>query len=360
MPEGVPLQSHSRLPAGRPFGGRRRLPRFTDPSTTSLARAPYAADRPGLPRFRPRGISPPRRLPGSARACGSIAPRSRPWAFLPSERSPRVQVAYPSSGPLAPLSFIPVEPRCGVRGLVTRGLHSTRATFGRRPSPDPAGARGSLSAPLVARPFGRTPRETSRSPWTSYAGLTSVRPFRRLRSFLPCASPFTPPGSHHHLRDDLARAEAGALLGVLAPPEPCSRQTWGPLTRHGRRRPSSRWHRAPLGASCDPGDLRAIGHFSWLAPRALRCWKPSMSGGLERRRPNRLARPVGGHRALRARAVPPFGSNLDSHDLRWSDALGITPRPRALDVDRAARERTRCDPDVRSPEFLSIPASVAP
>lgn len=357
MPEGVPLQSHSRLPAGRPFGGRRRLPRFTDPSTTSLARAPYAADRPGLPRFRPRGFSPPRRFPGSIELAALFHAAAVPGLSSPFRAFPSRQVACPSSGPLAPLPFVPVEPRCGVRGLVTRGLHSTRATFGRRPSPDPAGARGSLSAPLVARPFGRTPRETSRSPWTSYAGLTSVRPFRRLRSVLPCTSPFTPRLGRPF---GCLGAEAGALLGVLAPPEPCSRQTWGPLTRHGRRRPSSRWHRAPLGASCDPGDLRAIGHFSWLAPRALRCWKPSMSGGLERRRPNRLARPVGGHRALRARAVPPFGSNLDSHDLRWSDALGITPRPRALDVDRAARERTRCDPDVRSPEFLSIPASVAP
>jgi hypothetical protein len=153
MPEGVPLQSHSRLPAGRPFGGRRRLPRFTDPSTTSLARAPYAADRPGLPRFRPRGFSPPRRLPGSIELAALFRAAAVPGLSSPFRAFPSRQVACPSSGPLAPLPFVPVEPRCGVRGLVTFDLHR----LGRRSGVVPGRILSGLEAPfqrsLLAFPY---------------------------------------------------------------------------------------------------------------------------------------------------------------------------------------------------------------
>lgn len=157
---------------------------------------------------------------------GSCSLQSVPLAF---------QVACPSSGPLAPLPFVPVEPRRGVRGLVTSGLHRLGRRFGRRPSPDPAEARGSLSAPLLAHPprpphggcgFGAS-RDASRSPWTSYAGLTSVRSFRRLRSVLPCASPFTPRGGHPSRggrcspgRPRPSRALLPPSLGSSHPPRP--------------------------------------------------------------------------------------------------------------------------------------------
>jgi len=144
----------------------------------------------------------------------------------------------------------------------------TRATFGRRPWPDPAEARGSLSAPCDA----------SRSPWTSNTGLTSARSFRRPRSFLPCASPFTSTRRCHPSRGGRCSPGRSRHSRALLPPSLGSS-----FTRHGRRRPSSRWQRAPLGASRDTKDLRASGHFSWLAPRALRCWKPSTSGGTVRR-----------------------------------------------------------------------------
>jgi len=354
MPEGVPLQSHSRPPAGRPFGGRRRLPRFLDPSTTSLARAPYAADRPGLPRFRPRGLSPPRRLPGSARACGSVSPRSRPWASSPFRAFPSRQVAHPSSGPLASLSFLPVEPRCGVRGLVARGLHRLGRRSGVVPGRILPRARGSLSAPLLAQPCGRTPRETSRSPWTSYAGLTSVRPFRRLRSFLPCASPFTPRGGHPHGLARGGRCSPGRSRPsrALLPPSLGSS-----FTRHGRRRPSSRWQRAPLGATRDSGDPRASVHPPGLRPECCGAGDPRNqveSCGDDRSVPRdpsavtELFEP-GPCRPSAATSTPM------TFDAR------ANPRPSSSARRRvAARERTRHDPGVRSPECLSILASVSP
>jgi hypothetical protein len=129
--------------------------RFPCPSTTSLDRAPYAADHPGPPRFRPRGFSPPRRFPGSIELAGLFHPAAVPGLFLPSERSPRDQVAHPSSGPLAPLPFVPVEPRCGERGLVTSGLHR----LGRRSGVVPGRILPRLEAPFQRRsshppPFG--------------------------------------------------------------------------------------------------------------------------------------------------------------------------------------------------------------
>jgi len=105
------------------------------------------ADRPGLPRFRPRGFSPPRRFPGSARACGFVSPRSRPWAHSPFRAFPSRQVAHPSSGSLAPLPFFPVEPRCGARGLVTSGLHR----LGRRSGVVPGRILPRLEAPFQRR-----------------------------------------------------------------------------------------------------------------------------------------------------------------------------------------------------------------
>jgi hypothetical protein len=215
--------------------------------------------------------SPVSWLRSSLRVC--FAPLPSLGSALPSERSPRVQVAHPSSGPLAPSSFFPVRPWCGVRGLVAPDLHrlgrrsgvvpgrilsELEAPFQRRSSHDLAAAR-------LATPPGHPGPRTPDSPRSG----RSVD----LEAFFPARV-----RSHH--ATVTRRAEAGALLGVLAPPEPCSRQARGPLTRHGRRRPSSRWQRAPLGATRDLTDLRASGHFSWLAPRALRCWKPTTSGGL--------------------------------------------------------------------------------
>jgi hypothetical protein len=290
--------------------------RFPCPSTTSLARAPYAADLSGSATAPTPGFltpSPVSWLRSSSRVC--FAPQPSLGSALPSERSPRVRSRTPRRGRWLPC-------RSSRPALVrrSRSCHlrpsPTRATFGRRPWPDPAEARGSLSAP----------RGASRSPWTSHAGLTSARSFRRLRSVLPCASPFTP-------RVGLTRrAEAGALLGVPRPSRALLPPDLGPsFTRHGRRRPSSRWHRAPLGASRDPGDPHALGHFSWLAPRALRLldtldvrWTPRRDDR------NVLRGSVGGHRAGPARAVPSFDGSLDSHDLRCVSEPTPVHRPATL------------------------------
>jgi hypothetical protein len=218
------------------------------------------------------------------------------------------------------LSFFPTLPWCGVRGLVTCGLHR----LGRRSGVVPGRILPELEAPFrrhsshslatarLAPPPGHPGPRTPDSPRSGRSVDFEAFFPARIRS--------------HHATVSITCVTGLARGGRCSPGRPRPSRALLPpdlgpsFTRHGRRRPSSRWHRAPLGASCDSEDLRAIGHFSWLAPRALRCWKPSMPGGLARRRPNRLARPVGGHRATlieeEARAVPPFGSNLDSHDLR--------------------------------------------
>lgn len=221
--------------------------------------------------------SPVSWLRSSSRVCCAPLPSlgSSPFRAFPSR-----QVAHPSSGPLSPLPFFPVEPRCGARGLVTSGLHRLGRRSGVVPGRILPEARGSLSASLLAPPTLRQLARLAAPP--GHPGPRTPDPPRSGRSVDFGA--FFPARVRSHRSTVTRRAEAGALLGVLAPPEPCSRQAWGPhFTRHGRRRPSSRWHRAPLGASRDPVDPRACGHFSWLAPRALRCWEPSTSGGIVRR-----------------------------------------------------------------------------
>jgi len=185
-------------------------------------------DRPGPPRFRPRGFSPPRRFPGSARACGFVAPRCRPWAVSPFRAFPSRQVAHPSSGSLAPLPFVPVEPRCGARGLVTSGLHRLGRRSGVVPGRILPEARGSLSASLLA-PSTTTLRRRQKTRLAAPPGHPGPRtpdPPRSGRSVDFGA--FFPARVRSHHATVTRRAEAGALLGVLAPPEPCSRQAWGP------------------------------------------------------------------------------------------------------------------------------------
>jgi len=273
MPEGVPLQSLSRLPgwptvwrSAPTSRGSLALQRHpsTGPRMQQTVRVHHGSDP---------GVSHP--LAGflarsSSRVC--FTPLPSLGSRLPSERSPRVQVAHPSSGPLAPLSFFPVEPRCGARGLVALDLHR----LGRRSGVVPGRILSELEAPFQRRArttLRRPPRDTSRSPWTSHAGLTSVRPFRRLRSVLPCASPFTPRCSHLRRggrcspgRPRPSRALLPPSLGPSHPPRP--EASLLPLAARASRRDAR-----PPGSPCS-------GHFSWLAPRALRCWRPSMSGGL--------------------------------------------------------------------------------
>lgn len=174
---------------------------------------------------------------------------------LPSERSPRVRSRTPRRGRWLPCRSSRSNPgaACAVLSLVafTR-LGRRSGVVPRRILPEleaPFQPRSShsLAAARLARPPGHPGPRTPDSPRSG----RSVD----FEAFFPARV-----RSHHAAVT--RRAEAGALLGVLAPPEPCSRQTWGPLTRHGRRRPSSRWHRAPLGASCDPGDPRASVHAS--------------------------------------------------------------------------------------------------
>ena len=196
MPGGVPLQSPRVLPAGRPLGGRLRLPEVPLPFDDVPRSGPVCSGPSGSATVPTPGFltpSPVSWLRSSLRVCcaplpslGSFSLQSVPLA---SGRAPLVGAA----GSLAVLPG-----RTPVRR--TRSCHlrpsPTRATFGRRPWPDPAEARGSLSASRRAPSCDGSLRYASRSPWTSHAGLTSARSFRRLRSVLPCASPFTPRDGH--------------------------------------------------------------------------------------------------------------------------------------------------------------------
>jgi hypothetical protein len=202
------------------------------------------------------------------------------------------------------LSFFPTLPWCGVRGLVTCGLHR----LGRRSGVVPGRILPRLEAPFqrLAAPPGHPGPRTPGSP----------RPGRSVdfEALFPARV-----RSHHAAVT--RRAEAGALLGVLAPPEPCSRQAWGPhFTRHGRRRPSSRWHRASLDASCDPVDLRAPGTSRGLRRERSAAGSPRRqveSCGDDRIIPPDPSADTGSPSMKRwTRAVLPFGSSLDSHDLR--------------------------------------------
>jgi hypothetical protein len=262
MPEGVPLQSLSRLPgwptvwrstpASRGSLALQRRP-STGPRERQTIRVCHGSDP---------GVSHP--LAGflarsSLRVC--FTPLPSLGSRLPSERSPRDTGRAPLVGAAGSLVVLPG--RTPVRRA--RSCHlwpsPTRATFGRRPWPDPAEARGSLSTPLLASttPTLRRRRQTRLATRPGHPGPRTPDSPRSGRSV--DFEAFFPARIRSHLAAVARRAVAGALLGVLAPPEPCSRQTWGPrFTRHGRRRPSSRWHRAPLGASCDLQDSRASVH----------------------------------------------------------------------------------------------------
>jgi hypothetical protein len=294
MPEGVPLQSLSRLP------GWPTVWRSTPASRGSLAlqRRPSTGPRmrqtcPGPPRFRPRGFSPPRRFPGSIELAGLFHPAAVPGLFSPFRAFPSRQVAHPSSGLLAPLPFVPVEPRCGERGLVTSGLHR----LGRRSGVVPGRILPRLEAPFQRRSSHNLAAARLATP-PGHPGPRTPDPPRSGRSvdfeaFFPARIPFTPRDGHPSRGGRCSPGRPRPSRALLPP-------NLGPSTRHGRRRPSSRWLATctsrrtcvrPPGSPCS-------GHFSWLAPRALRCWKPSTSGGIARGRPKRPTRSVGGHRIL--------------------------------------------------------------
>jgi len=262
MPEGVaPPESLavSRL-ADRLAVGSGSL-RFPCPSTTSLARAPYAADRPGLPRFRPRGFSPPRRFPGSARACGFVAPRCRPWALFSLQSVP---LAFRSRTPRRG-RWLPCRSSRSFPGAASAVLSpSTFTDSGDVRASSLAGSCRWLEAPfqprsshsLAAARLARPPGHPGPRPPDSPRSGRSVD----FEAFFPARV-----RSHHAAVT--RRAEAGALLGVLAPPEPCSRQAWGPRSPAtaggvpppaGSARLSAR--RATPGISVPSGTSRGLRH----------------------------------------------------------------------------------------------------
>jgi hypothetical protein len=189
----------------------------------------------------------------------------------------------------------------------------TRATFGRRPWPDPAEARGSLSASLRAPSCDGSLRYASRSPWTSNTGLTSARSFRRLRSVLPCASPFTSSRRCDPSRGGRCSPGRSRPSRALLPP------SLGPSTHPPRPEASllplvaraSRRVARLRGSPCDRALLLACA-TSCSAAGDPRCRVEPC--GDDRIIPHGT---VGGHRILRTRAVPSTeDGSLDSHDLR--------------------------------------------
>lgn len=212
---------------------------------------------------------------------GLLRPAAVPGLRSPFRAFPSRQVAHPSSGSLAPLPFVPVEPRCGARGLVTTCLHR----LGRRSGVVPGRILPWLEAPFQPRSsHSLSTARLARPP--GHPGPRAPDPPRSGRSV--DFEAFFPARVRSHRAAVTRRAEAGALLGVPRPSRALLPPDLGPsFTRHGRRRPSSRWQRAPLGASRDPGDLPASGHFSWLAPRALRWLETLDVGWTPRGRPKR-------------------------------------------------------------------------
>jgi hypothetical protein len=264
--------------------------RFPCPSTTSLDRAPYAADLSGSTTVPTPGFLTPSPVSWLDRARGFVSPRCRPWALSPFRAFPSRQVAHPSSGLLAPLPFVPVEPRCGERGLVTSGLHR----LGRRSGVVPGRILPRLEAPFQRRSSRNLAAARLATP-PGHPGPRTPDSPRSGRSV--DFEAFFPARIRSHHAAVTRRAEAGALLGVLAPPEPCSRQTWGPRLPAtaggvpppaGTARLSAR--RATSWIPVPPGTSHGLRHERSAAGR------PSTSGGVVRGRPKRPTRPVGGHR----------------------------------------------------------------
>jgi len=247
-------------------------PGVSHPLSGFLARSGLRPSRP-LPSL---GFSPFRAFPSR----GSRSPRRGRW--LPCRSSGSV-------------------PWCGARGLVTPGFtdHRRRSgVVGRRLL---AGARGSLSAALLAEHHLPVTLDLARR-----AHLVPV---------VASASKRSSPPRVRSRRAAVSRGvTAGALLGVLAPPEPCSRHDLGSSTlRVGGVPPAAMPARPEKDATDDHRDPHVRASRGSRHERLH--GRPSTPGGFERGRPNRPARPVGGDRSRTLRAVPPLGGNLDSHDL---------------------------------------------
>lgn len=313
MPEGVPLQSLSH-PSGWPTVWRSApAPKVPSPFDDITRSGPVCGGPSGSATVPTPGFltpSPVSWLRSSLRVCFAPQPS---LGVAPFRAFPSRQVAHPSSGPLAPLPFFPVEPRCGVRGLVAHDLHRLGRRSGVVPgqilseleAPFQPRSPRCLAAPRLAEPPGHPGPRTPDSPRSGRSVDFEAFFPARVRSHRASVTLTgvarggrCSPGRSSPLQS-LAPAGPGALVH---PPRP--EASLLPLAARASRR-VARLRGSPCVRAC-----------SWLAPGVLRSWRPSRSGGLARGRPKRPARPVGGHRALRARAVPPLGSSLDSHDLR--------------------------------------------
>jgi len=173
MPEGVPLQSLSRLP-GWPIrcGGRLRLPEVPLPFDDVPRSGPVCSGPSGSATVPTPGFltpSPVSWLRSSSRVC--FTPLPSLGSALPSERSPRVRSRAPRRG----------------RWLLHRSSRKTPCATSAVLSPwtftDSGDVRASSlarSCPELEAPFQRRARttsrphahDTSRSPWTTNAGPT--------------------------------------------------------------------------------------------------------------------------------------------------------------------------------------------
>lgn len=214
------------LPAGRPLG-RLRLPEVSLPFDDVTRPGPVCDGPSGSATVPLPGFLTPSAASWLDRACDLLlVGRCRP-GFSPFR-------AFPSRGSRAP--------RRG-RWLPCRSfrpdLGAARAALSLRVSPTTADVRASTvagSPPELGAPFQRHSLRstTSRSPWTSHAGLTSSRSSRRLRSVdLHRESVHVPQRSPAARRPVLSWA-------FSAPPEPCSRHDLGSCHPPRRRRPSCR------------------------------------------------------------------------------------------------------------------------
>jgi hypothetical protein len=245
-----------------------------------------------------------------------------------------------------------------------RSCHPRFHQLGRRSDVEPRRILRELGAPfqrrLAAPPPGHPGPRTPGSP----------SPGRSVdfEAFFPTASPCT---SRAACLPTDRLAPAGALLGVLAPPEPCSRQDLEPsiFTRRGGGVPPSAALACLATRRVTPGPPRA--HPSWLTPRSRsretlvarwnRTWTTETSRSTRRRSPDQygLGRAVLQACAGRTAALTPMTSDIASElATRLAGAFHCDPHGCGSRLDGIARAGRRgCDPTVRSPEFLSVSAS---
>lgn len=295
MPEGSPLQSHSRSPGWPTVWRSAPAPKVPSPFDDIPRSGPVCSRPSGSATVPTPGFltpSPVSWLRSSSRVCcapqpslGCCSLQSVPLAFR--SRTPRRGRWLPcrssrsnpgaASAVLSPSTFTDSgDVRASSLAGSCRGLEAPFQPRSSHPPPPCGGGRHASRDLPVTLDLVRRTHLGPAVPSTSK--LSSLRESVHTTQRSPVA--WRP-----------VLSWASSPLQSLAPARP------GVLVHPPRPEASL----LPLAARASRRDARFPGPLcvrasSWLAPRVLRCWRPSKPGGIVRGRPNRPARPVGGHR----------------------------------------------------------------